>query len=65
MLYQPQTSRQIVVKSLQRVFAMVGAALAEFRQTSSDTAYLDRLNARELADLGLRRMDDDRNRRLY
>ena len=56
MLYR--TPRFSAASVLRGAFARLAAALAEFRQTGADTAYIDSLSDNQLRDLGIRRFTD-------
>ena len=56
MLYRaPRFSAAAIVRA---IFARLLGALAEFHRTGVDTAYLDGLNANDLRDLGVDRIED-------
>ena len=56
MLYR--TPRLSAVDGLRAAFGRLGGALAGWRKTGADTAYLDGLSDDHLRELGLRRSDD-------
>jgi uncharacterized protein YjiS (DUF1127 family) len=64
MLYRP-LPRPSALARIAGVLAVFGTLLGSLRRTAGDKRYLDDLNARELADLGLSRFEDDRWRHLY
>jgi uncharacterized protein YjiS (DUF1127 family) len=64
MLYRP-TPRPSALARIAGVFSVFGALFASLRRNAGDKHFLDQLNARELADLGLTRVEDDRWRHLY
>ena len=57
MLYQPKP-RTSLLHVAKRVLGSVAAAFSGLATGRSDGAYLDRMRASELEDLGLRRGDD-------
>ena len=56
MLYR--TPRLSVAGLLRPALACLAGAMAEFRQTGTDTTYLDSLSDHHLRDLGIRRFND-------
>jgi len=64
MLYRP-APRPNLLSWIVRVLSSLGSVMASLRRDAGDKRFLDQLNARELADLGLSRVDDDRWRQLY
>lgn len=56
MLYR--TPRPSLAALLRTAMARLGGVVAAFRKTGADTAYLDGLNANDLRDLGIDRVDE-------